>query len=39
VDRQFRGWTDGRKWNGWAVPAFGFALAGEVAGVFGAGYD
>ena len=39
VEGQFEGWTDGRRWNGWAMPAFEFTVAQEVAKAFEARYD
>jgi hypothetical protein len=30
VDERFSGWTDGRRWNGWAMPFFEFSEAERV---------
>lgn len=30
VDAQFTGWSDGRVWNGWAMPHFEFPEAGKI---------
>ena len=32
ADAQFEGWTEGRVWNGWAMPYFEFTEAGKVIG-------
>lgn len=32
TDEQFDGWTDGRVWNGWAMPYFEFTEAEKVIG-------
>jgi len=39
MDGRFDGWTDGQRWNGWAMPAFEFAVAQEVAKTFEGRYD
>jgi len=37
-DETFLGWTDGRKWNGWAMPYFEFCEAEKVVELLGDGH-
>src|SRR4051812_22468189 len=39
VDGVFEGWTDGRHWNGWAMPHFERSEAERVARAFAGCYD
>lgn len=34
VEEQFEGWSDGRHWNGWAMPHFEFQQAQRVVAAF-----
>jgi hypothetical protein len=39
VEAAFAGWTDARKWNGWAMPWFEFHKAQRVVAAFQGHYD
>jgi hypothetical protein len=39
VEGLFEGWTEGRRWNGWATPHFEFETAKKVVASAGGRYD